>query len=413
MRRTRLAAALTAVVSVCGLLTGCGSPDDGRDTVTMWTYPIITDPTADREFWTRTVAGFRERHPEIRVEVVSQPWSNRDATLTTALLAGKGPDVGYLIPDQVGRYHAQDVLAPIEDFLPEETMADYRDNALAALSIDEIPYVAPILMSALVGSCDQRVLDATGVEPPSTWAELLEIAPVLREQGYYATHYQGDLQAALNMNFYQYLWQAGGTVFTDDGDRLAVDGPEGVAALEFLTTLVDEEYVDRSALTQAYQPDQSPMARGRVACVYNMGPTEAAAAMGGSEHLRITPPLTGAVQTAYGTVGGYAVFHEARDPDAVRAWMAYLTSTEVMSDYNRAAGYFSPRESVTDLYPDDPVLAEAEQYLELTTPGEPHSRYREVLQIVAPLVQSALLGEQSPQDALTEAARVAEPLLAS
>ncbi|MEU3274465.1 sugar ABC transporter substrate-binding protein [Saccharomonospora sp. NPDC006951] len=406
----KLVAALAVVLLGSTLLTGCGT-EDRRNTVTMWTYPIITDPEADRAFWARTVDGFRERHPEITVNVISRPWDDRDASLTMALMAGKGPDLAYLIPDQVGRYYDQDLLSPIEDYLPRQTLADYRDNALGAVTMDGKPYVAPILMAALAGSCDTRVLADAGVEPPRTWEDLLAIAPELQRAGYYATTYQGDLNASLNMNFYQFLWQAGGRVFSEDGHSLAVNSPEGVHALRFLKTLVDKGYVQRSALTQSYQPDQSPMARGEVACVYNQAPLDVGNAMGGTEHIRVAPPLTERIQAAYGVVGGYGVFQDARDPGAVRAWLSYLTSTEVMSDYNRTAGYFSPRESVTDLYPDDPVMSEAEKYLDRTIPGEPNPRFQEVVHILAPLVQAVLLGQRSPEDALAEAEEQAEPIL--
>ncbi|TCP54000.1 multiple sugar transport system substrate-binding protein [Tamaricihabitans halophyticus] len=413
MGRTRkFLTALTVGLLGSALLSGCGA-EDQRNTVTMWTYPIITDPAADRAFWERTVEGFRAEHPDINVDVVSRPWDDRDASLTMALMAGKGPDLAYLIPDQVGRYYDQDLLSPIEDYLPERTLTDYRDNALDAVTMDGKPYVAPILMAALAGSCDTRVLADAGVEPPETWDELLAIAPKLKRAGYYATYYQGDLDTSLNMNFYQFLWQAGGKVFSEDGRSLAVDSPAGVQALRFLKKLVDNGYVERSALTQAYQPDQSPMARGEVACVYNQAPLDVGNAMGSTEHIQIAPPLTEQVQAAYGVVGGYGVFQDARDPAAVRAWLSYLTSTEVMSDYNRTAGYFSPRESVTNLYPDDPMMSEAEKYLDRTIPGEPNPRFQEVVNILAPLVQAVLLGQRTPEDALAEAASQAEPILRS
>ncbi|MGH8795225.1 MAG: ABC transporter substrate-binding protein [Stackebrandtia sp.] len=410
MRLRRLLAALAAL-TVGVTLAGCGAGDDGRGTVTVWTYPVIADPEADREFWDRTAAAFRDAHPDLDVTVVSQPWENRDASLSAALLAGKGPDVAYLISDQVGRYYAQDVLAPIEDYLSEETLSGYRDNALASMSVDGRPYAAPMIMSAFVGSCDKRILDETGITPPKTWQDVLDIGPKLKDAGYYTTYYQGDLKSTLNMNFYQFVWQAGGSVFSADGKSLAVDGEEGVAALTFLKELVDSRFVDRSALTQAYQPDQSPMARGEVACVYNLAPNDVEKAMGGREHIEVTPPLTGAVQAAFGAVGGYAVFRDARDPEAARAWMTHLSSPDVIADYNKTAGYFSPHEAVADLYADDPVFGAAEQYLDVTVPGEPHPRAREVQELIGPQVQAALLGVKTPEAALADAAAQADPLL--
>ncbi|CPU63909.1 Maltose-binding periplasmic proteins/domains [Mycobacteroides abscessus] len=97
--------------------------------------------------------------------------------------------------------------------------------------------------------------------------------------------------------------------------------------------------------------------------------------------------------------------------DAAGKWAAFATSPEVSAEYAQAAGWFSPYESESGLYADDPVLSALEETLQYTTAGEVNEKSREVMGVLAPELQAALIGEKTPEQALKDAAAAANPLL--
>ncbi|MFF8716961.1 ABC transporter substrate-binding protein, partial [Streptomyces sp. NPDC015184] len=112
-----LSAALATTV-----LAGCGSGTDD-DTVTMWTYPVIFDEAKNKAYWDGLVKAFEKEHSGVKVKVETFPWANRDTALATAIASGKGPDVVYLIPDQLPKYARS--IVPADEYMPADARSDY------------------------------------------------------------------------------------------------------------------------------------------------------------------------------------------------------------------------------------------------------------------------------------------------
>ena len=107
MRYKKMITAAAVAGASALALAGCsGTSGDsgGSKTVTMWIYPVIADEAAHKSFWDKTVKAFEAEHKDVTVKYEIYPWANRDESLSTAIAAGKGPDLVYLIPDQLSTY---------------------------------------------------------------------------------------------------------------------------------------------------------------------------------------------------------------------------------------------------------------------------------------------------------------------
>jgi multiple sugar transport system substrate-binding protein len=409
----RRALVSAAALGMAAALAGCGSSGAGESgsTVTMWTYPIIADKKEHQAFFDDAVRAFEKDHPDINVDINIYPWENREEALSTAIAGGKGPDVVYLIPDQIQKYQAEGALEPLGEHLPDEAMTDYRKNALEAVSVDGEPYGAPILMSATPPLCDRRAFEAVGVdEYPRTWEELLALGPAFKEKGYYLTQYIADSSQTLNQSFYPLLWQAGGSVFSEDGSSVAFNDSAGQEALRFVKELVDSGFVPEKLLTTLPEMEQMPLAEGKVACLLSES-TPLIVPFWGEENTEVLAPLQNEKQATYGTVGAYSILEGSENKEAAAEWVSFLGDSDMMKDYNVASGFFAPRKSLSNLYADDPVLGEVEKQLEYAYPGALHPKARDVMGLLAPEIQAALLGKKSPEQALDDAAEAAAPLL--
>lgn len=409
----RVRRSLSAVVVALAALAaaGCGgdstSGGDEKQSVTMWTYPVIFDEAKHRAFWDETITSFKAENPNIDVKVEIFPWANRDQALATAIAGNKGPDVVYLIPDQLPKYARN--IEPVDKYL--ESKGDYHDNVVSSVSIDGKMMGAPILTSAVSLLCNKKVFDAVGETAyPATWDDMLRLAPKFKAAGFDMTAYPGDAKQTLNQTFYPLLWQAGGDVFSEDGKKVTVDSEAGRKALGFVKQLVDGGFVDKSLITTVPPIEQTRIAQNKVACVWHNAPSEIEQ-FWGKENIKVMPPLKESKQIAYGTVGSLSMLKGAKSKEAAGKWIAFATSADVATKYDKESMFFSPMKSAGTLYEGDPVLGELEKQVTLTTVGPLHEKARDVQGAIIPEIQAALLGQKSVDQALSDAAKAADALL--
>ncbi|MEW2521473.1 ABC transporter substrate-binding protein [Actinacidiphila alni] len=402
-------AAAFAVTAVAGCGSDTGSGSSSKKTINTWVYPVINDPKANEAYWDGLVKGFEKANPGVTVKVSTYPWANRDTALATALAAGKGPDVAYLLPDQLSAYQRN--MIPANQWMTAADKAAYRPAALKAVSVDGKPLAAPVLMSTYPLLCDRKVFDAIGEHTyPTTWEQLSALAPKLKAKGYYATSYSGDTTATLNMTFYPLLWQAGGDVFSSDGKKAAFNSAAGVKALTWLKTFVDNGWTPKDLVTTTPQIEQTDLAKNKVACTWQNTAAEVEPYWG-KDNIVVNPPLRDATSVAYGTVGTLAMFKGANQKTAAE-WISYVARPKNSTGLLQPGGYFSPRTDATDLYPGDQHQQATEKVLGSTDVGPINKAARDVMGLLAPQIQAALLGKTTPKKALDDAAQAADQLIA-
>ncbi|HEX3516746.1 MAG TPA: sugar ABC transporter substrate-binding protein [Trebonia sp.] len=382
--------------------------------VTMWIYPIA--PTGEAADWKPRVAAFEKLYPHVKVNVVVQPWANRDEQLETAIAGGKGPDVVYLIPDQIPGYANSDSLENVASMVASDKK-DFYPSALSALTYNGTLYGVPLLMQATTLLANKKILQAAGIsQVPSTWSEFLADAPKIKAAGYYVTEYDAAPDETLNESFYPLLWQAGGQVLTANNKQAAFNSSAGVAALSFLQTLVKDGYVPKDPLTVDPTVDTDPIEQGKVAFVMtgdvaSLTPT----AQSPLSDWEVAPPLSSGADgktISYGTVGGLSILSGSQNKAAAAAWVNWVTSTAQIKTYDQSHDYFSPRISVGTLFSPSTLIGQEEKMLPYVTQGSIDLESRQIISLLAPKIQAALLGQPNPQQALNSAATAVNSLLA-
>lgn len=409
--RKSLSAVVVALVAALAA-TACGDSGSGesdKTTVTMWIYPVIVDEAKHRAYWDETVKAFQSANPNIEVKTEIFPWANRDQALATAIAGKNGPDVVYLIPDQLPKYARN--IEPVDKYLDDAAKSDYHPNVTKSVSIDGKMMGAPILTSAATPLCNKKVFAAVGETTyPTSWNDLLTLGPKFKAKGYDITAYPGDSKQTLNQTFYPLLWSAGGDVFSPDGKSVAFNSDAGKKALTFLKQLVDGGYVDKSLVTTLPSTEQTRIGQNKVGCVWHV-PVAEAEKLWGKENVQAIPHLSDVKQIGYGTVGSLSMLNGAKDMEAAGKWIAFATNAENSKTYDTASNFFSPRKSTGSLYGDNPVLSVQEQQVATSTVGPLHEKARDIQGVLSPEIQAALLGKKSVEQALDDAAKAAAPLL--
>lgn len=418
MKRRIIAAAVGTVAAVSVLLTGCSSgatSTSGETTgkVVLWMYPVIKDPTASKTFWDDTEKAFEKSHPGVQLDIELQTFDKRDAQISAALAAGSGPDIVLITPDQAATYLNVGGLLPVDDALTS-TRSDFYPAALAGATIEGKTYGVPIFQNIFTTAYNTKAFHDAGLPLPTTWNEILKDAPILAKRGIAVMDYVGNPEQTLNMSFYPLLWQAGGTVFSKDGKKVAFDSKAGEAALSFLVDLQKAGGLPADAATQGVAIDGSPMAAGKVGLRQMTSVPEAQQLRGplGTDGVTLGAPIEGKKAVTYGSPGLLALtsINKSQNRQAAYSVLNYLSSATFQSSLIKAAGNLPTRKdvSVSQATPDITALEKALPY---ANAGEPSPASRQVMSILAPYIQSALRGDLTPKQALEKAASEAQDTL--
>ncbi|UNK71392.1 extracellular solute-binding protein [Microbacterium sp. H1-D42] len=419
--RIARAAALTAAAAL--VLTACSSNDSSSEPaadgevsgeVTMWMYPVIKDEAASKEFWTGVEKDIEDANPGVDLSIELQPFAKRDEKISAALAANSGPDLALVTPDMAATYLNVGGVLPIDDALPESERDAFVPSSLKATTFDGKLYGLPIFQNVATNVVNTKIFEDAGLEVPDTWDEVLEAAPILAQKGIAVMDYAGTTEQTLNLSFYPFLWQAGGTVFTEDGSDIAFDSDAGVEALSFLVDLYEMGGLPDEAPTASINVDGSPWAAGKVGIHTNGLPAEVEplrAAVGG-EGVEVALPFENEERVTFGNPGLLSLTSINKDENraAALAVLEYLATPEFQTELSVASGNFSPRTDV-------PAPGEGADYetlqevLEFSNPGEPSPAARPVMAALAPYIQSALRGDLSPEEALDKAAAEARAIL--
>lgn len=405
----RTTAAL-AVAALVASLPACGT-GSGDDAVTMWMYPVIADQEQSRAYWQKVEQGFEAEHGVgLRIEL--QPWEGRQEKFGAALMAGSGPDVVLLQPDMIPQHVEEKALQPVGDVLTggERT---YRPSAVAALTVKDQAYGVPLYQTVTTTVYNRKLFAEAGItDLPDTWDEVKAAAPKLAARGIPVLDYAGSTEETLNLTFYPLLWQAGGSVFNAEGTKSAFASPQGIDALRFLVDLKEMGGLPPTAATKRARLIEDSVVVGKAAMAHAMVPAIARSVAGaiGAENVVVGPPLRHQAQVTFGQPGALSLLRNAKNPDAARKFLSYMTTPKVVEELCVQSGYFLPW---TDSAP--PVTDEIDrgfaQALQHVRAGDAHPQARKAMGLLAPHLQAALLGQKTPEQALTDAAREVDALL--
>jgi multiple sugar transport system substrate-binding protein len=378
-------------------------------------FPVIEDPRTSAAYWAGIEKDFERVTPGVRLTVRLLPWAGWDRTITEGLESDNGPDAILLVPDQIPRFASRGMLAPVDAVLRDVGHL-FQPSAMTAVTRDGAIFAAPIYQTVTTTIYNKRLLAEAGVSmPPTSWDEIKAAAPKLRRRGVAVLDYSASDHASLNLNFYPLLWQAGGRVFTEGGDQVAFNSPEGLEALSFLVGLYRQGAVPATALENDNILAGQALGGQRAAMGYSvvMADADLAARTWGRENVLVGGPLKGpAREVAFGAPGALGIRAKSRHRAAAEKFLAFMIRPEQLRSLGRVSGYLSPRIDIT-VPSASPYSMQYQAAQSSTFAGEPHPASRRVMALLAPEIRAALTGRKSPAQALDAAAEAADTLLRS
>jgi len=284
MNMKKIFAVLLAGAMMMALLAGCGGKKeeapaakeetkteapaaDEKVEVTMIAAQYGNETAA---WWADFVEKFNAANENINLTVDVVSWNDIYTVVNTRIANGEQPDL--LNIDGFADYQADDLLLPAEDWVSEETYAKFFPSFLAESVVDDVVWCVPDLASARALYYNADILEAAGVEVPTTWAELKAACEAIK--AYDSSIYPWGVDMTTDEGqacFAYYAWNNNGG-FTDAEGNWTLNTPENVEAVEFVVDLIKSGLTNTDPTTETRYDLQEMFASGKVAMM--IGPNQ-------------------------------------------------------------------------------------------------------------------------------------------
>ena len=397
---------LTLLLGVLALSVSIGAVS-AQDNLTLIEWDYWVPPSNQATAWGQLLS---DCGTENGITIESQP-SPRNDLITKVLLAAQQqqlPDILMIDNPDLQQVASTGALAQLTDYGVD--LEGLYPNLIDAGSLDGKVYgIAPgINGMALFYNVD--MLNAAGVEPPTTWAEVKDVAAKLTGDGKYGIAFSAVATEEGSWQFEPWFWGAG-------ADLTKLDSPEAVQALQFWVDLVNSGSASKSVVTWSQGDVNDQFIAGNVAMmqngVWNLPTLDAA----GINYNVVPIPMPDG-GAAPGPMGG-EVLAIPLSGDQARMEAAGKIVNCLLSEKSELAwanlnGYIPSRQSVAEqVAADNPMMASfvdaaAAERARTGPPANLGPNYSKVSQPLWNAIQAALTGAKTAQQALTDAQQQAE-----
>lgn len=313
-----------------------------------WSFQSETEPLAIVR--AASIKAWNEAHPEIQVEVT---WVGRDVItkLRTALLSGEAPDIitqsdSELNPSVI----AEGLALPLDDALSTpgfESDQPWKDAfAAGALlpSPDGKTYIIPEAFYTSGLFYNVALFKELGLEPPTTWGEMLDVCQKLKDAGKTPLALDG---AYSFFGSWYFVWLASRTVGAEalraaalDQTGATWDAPGFLEAARKEKLLVDRGYFQEGYEGTNWPGAETLFAQGSVG-MYLTGtwfPAEISDKVGADWQMDLIPfptidGSTADQRTAEAWTNGAIILKDSKNPDAAIEFLKYMSSETQQSSF--------------------------------------------------------------------------------
>lgn len=204
---------LVSLGATVALVAGCGSqPNTSGNssvgssstpvTLTLWhNYGTEDNATATNNL----VKAFEKLHPNIKINVVSQPANNYFSLLQASAISHTGPDLAVM---WTGLYTLKykDLLTNLNSYIPVSSMEKMNGIKWASNGFNPSKgvYVVPLENQFYIGFYNKALFKKAGIaSPPQTWSQLTADNKLLKKAGIEPMLY-GSGSQNLGSEFYPY-----------------------------------------------------------------------------------------------------------------------------------------------------------------------------------------------------------------
>lgn len=258
--------------------TGSKTSEQVNKKVTLTFQTLQTDKTTPAyQIEEELVNRYVEENPNVKIEWDRLDTEQQKVKLKTQAASGEVSDITMVNPGaQLQPFANGKVLLPLNDILDQEMKGLFQEGVLDYYSFDGSVYALPYSMDIAGIFYNKELFERAGVEPPTTFEEIIASVPKFKEAGIPAMILGGKDQWPLSFMFTNVLQRVnGGAKFLDEvvaGNKNFND-PVFIEALQKTQDLIKAGAYQEGAATYDNNTSSQHFRDGKAA-MYFMGSWE-------------------------------------------------------------------------------------------------------------------------------------------
>lgn len=434
-----LLSVLVLVAAACGVddtadttttqaATTTEAPEDPGTETTTTEPPPSEEPTTIRYFTfsaapdnldalNAMIVAFEAENPDVKIEVETAPFDDYFTLLRTQVAGNDAPDAFELNFENFVSFATKGTLADLGPFTSADPGFDgraYYQPAFDAFAVGGTQYGLPASYSTVMLFYNQGIFDAAGIDYPTDdwkWADERAAAEAIAATG---DDVWGFFAGVHFWEFYKTAFQNGCPIFGDDGS-VRINEPGCVEALQFMIDYVNDG-VQPTAAEMGGVSDGDMFLNGELGMITTgIWMFSAFEAADFTWDVVVEPGNTRGGSHFF--ANGVAVSADSDKQEAAYRWLRFFTSSDEAAKIRVGAAWELPTLTDASLYEDylaieppanrEAVLAS----LENVVVPPVIERQAEMQDLVNALLERALAGEITAQEALDQAKVGIEALL--
>ena len=182
----------------------------------------------------------------VKVTINVVDWDNYWTLLEAGASGGQMPDVFWMHSNVAQMYMENDLLLNLDDYIANDDaidMANYYEGIVNLYNSDGVQYAVAKDHDTIALLYNKAIFDKYGVEYPTddwTWEDVLAAATAITEAGKDDGVYGYALNTSNNQDgWYNFVYDYGAQVITDDHKGTTIGSEEGKAAMEMVRKLLE------------------------------------------------------------------------------------------------------------------------------------------------------------------------------
>ena len=238
-----LAILLSAVLGLAAC-TALAESSETPVTINFW-HHYSAQSAENETLMNDLIPRFESENPGIKVNAVSHEWAELHDKILVSASSQSLPDVARLDIAWLPEFQQMGVLVALDQEMPDfsEVAGTLLDSALSTANIGGSYYALPLNTNSKILFYNTAMLEAAGVEVPTTMDEWVEAVRKLSGTNANGQQIWGWNEPALSgWNICPFIWSFGGSL-TNEEQTVAtgyINSPETVKAVETFAMLVQE-----------------------------------------------------------------------------------------------------------------------------------------------------------------------------
>ncbi|CAH0342033.1 extracellular solute-binding protein [Rhizobium sp. CECT 9324] len=343
---------------------------------------------------------------KVTPEVVG--WEQCQDKATTLAVAGTPVGMAYVGSRTLKEFAQNDLIVPVP--MTDEEKASYYPNIVDTVTFEDTQWGVPVAFSTKALYWNKDLFKAAGLDPevaPKTWAEEIAFAKQIKEKT--GTAGYGLPAKTFDNTMHQFMhWVYTNNGKVIDGDKIVIDSPEVLAALQAYKDITP--YSVEGATAYEQNEIRAIFLDGKVGMI-QAGSGAAARLKETKINWGVAPLPLGPAAKGEGTLlitDSLAVFKGSGVEEKAIEFAKFITSPGPQGEYELQGGAgltpLRPSPKVDEFVKADPSWKPFIDGIAFGGPEPLFTDYKGFQNVVIELVQSVVTGKAEPADALKKAA---------